>query len=177
MVFYQPMQEKHTALQQTLETLNPQIDNLKLRIQDLKTHAANDPNKNNATKLAELKAVVIRQEQQMLLGYKRFVPPKLMAKVLSDMFNQNAKIHLIKLDILPVATVLSSKQLKPIYKHGLAVTFTGGYMDTLDYLKKLEALPWHFNWDSLNYQVKQYPIAETTLQVYTLSFDKDWLGV
>ena len=50
-------------------------------------------------------------------------------------------------------------------------------MDTVNYLKSLESLPWRFSWDSVDYQVKQYPVAETTLRLYTLSFEENWLGL
>lgn len=176
-LFYQPLQEKRNTLQQTEAQLTPQISNLQLRFRELEQHPVNDPNQSNQTKLSELKVIVLRRQEQMLMGYKRFVPPKQMAKALADMFNQHAKIHLIKLDILPVTTLLTSKQLKPIYKHGLAITITGGYLETLHYLQSLETLPWHFNWDSIDYQVKEHPVAETTLRVYTLSFEQEWLGV
>jgi hypothetical protein len=32
-------------------------------------------------------------------------------------------------------------------------------------------------WDSIDYQVKNYPLAETTIRAYTLSFEESWLGV
>ncbi|MEQ1635765.1 MAG: hypothetical protein ABL903_03675 [Methylococcales bacterium] len=175
--FYQPLQHKDSALRLELTNLKNQIATLQQTATQLESNPRHDPNRNNQAKLAELKANVTRRQEQLLLGYKKFVPPQLMAKALSDMLNQTANTHLIKLDILPATPLLVAKQLRPIYKHGLALTFTGGYMDTLNYLKALEALPWHFNWDSIDYKVKQHPLAETTLRVYTLSFEKDWLGV
>lgn len=176
-LYYQPLQQKRVQLQQTLDTLAPQLENIQLQTVGLVRNPKHDPNQSNQSQLAELKAAVQGREEQMLMGYKKFVPPKLMAKALSDMFNQHAQIKLIKLDILPVTTLLTTNQVHPIYKHGLAVTFTGGFLETLNYLKVLEALPWHFNWDSIEYQVKIHPQAETTLRIYTLSFEKDWLSV
>jgi hypothetical protein len=38
-------------------------------------------------------------------------------------------------------------------------------------------MPWNFVWDGINYQVKDYPIAEITLRVHTLSLEKSWLDV
>jgi MSHA biogenesis protein MshJ len=102
-----------------------------------------------------------------------------MAVALSDILNRNNQLTLIKLDTLPITTLLKSKQpqLNPIYKHGLTITFSGSYLDTFNYLKALESMPWHFIWESIDYQVKDYPIAETTLRVHTLSFKESWLGV
>ncbi|NOT86018.1 MAG: hypothetical protein HOP02_14830 [Methylococcaceae bacterium] len=175
--FYQPMQKKHTTLQQELSSLDTQLTTLKATATQLENHPQIDPNQGNQAKLTTLKASVQNQQEQLLLGHKKFVPPQLMAKALSDMLNHTVHTQLIKLEILPVTPLLLAKQQRLIYKHGLALTFTGGYVDTVNYLKALEALPWHFNWDSIEYKVTRHPLAETTLRVYTLSFEKDWLGV
>jgi MSHA biogenesis protein MshJ len=113
-----------------------------------------------------------------MLGNKKFVPPSLMAKALNDMLKQNQQLTLIKLESLPTTTLLSSKlQLHPTYKHGLEITFTGNYSDTINYLKALEELPWAIVWENIDYQVKDYPKAEITIRLVTLSFDEGWLGV
>lgn len=177
--FYQSIQKKQQALQKELASLTQQITEQQLAAIRLENSAHTDPNLNNTNKLAELKTEYSRLQERMMQGDKNFVPPHLMAVALSDILNKNHQLTLIKLDTLPVTTLLKSKQpsLSPIYKHGLAITFSGNYLDTLNYLKALEALPWHFIWESIDYQVKEYPIAETTIKAYTLSFKENWLGV
>jgi MSHA biogenesis protein MshJ len=101
-----------------------------------------------------------------------FVPPALMANALSDLLKQNNQLTLIKLETLPV-----KPQPPLIYQHGLELHFSGTYADTLAYLTALETMPWNFVWDGINYQVKDYPIAEITLRVHTLSLEKSWLDV
>ncbi|MCI0590119.1 MAG: MSHA biogenesis protein MshJ, partial [Gammaproteobacteria bacterium] len=67
--------------------------------------------------------------------------------------------------------------LQTAYMHGLRMEFEGGYLDTLDYLRKLEALPWAFFWDSVDFKVEKYPKALGSITVYTLSLDANWIGV
>jgi MSHA biogenesis protein MshJ len=176
--FYQPLQKKQQALQQKLAGLKQQITERQLTAIKLENSSFVDPNLNNKLKLAQLKAEHGRL-QELMMQDKSLVPPELMAVALSDILNQNTQLTLIKLDTLPVTTLLESAQpqLNPIYKHGLAITFSGNYLDTLNYLKALESLPWHFIWESIDYKVTQYPVAETTIRVYTLSFKETWLGV
>jgi MSHA biogenesis protein MshJ len=50
-------------------------------------------------------------------------------------------------------------------------------MATLRYLSVLESLPWHFIWDNIEYHVTDYPQAEITIRIYTLSFEEKWLDV
>lgn len=176
--FYQPIQKKQQALQQKLSSLTQQISALQLAAIKLEGSSQIDPNLNNKLKLDQLKAEHSRLKELMMRD-KRLVPPQLMAVALSDILTQNNKLTLIKLDTLPVTTLLESKQPQsnPIYKHGLTITFSGSYLDTLNYLTALESLPWHFVWESIDYQVIDFPAAETTIRVYTLSFKESWLGV
>lgn len=176
--FYQPVMLKQKSLKQQLVSLDTQIASQKQTAALLENSSNTDPNVDNQNKLIELKAQYSRLQEQVMFGNKKFVPPQLMAKALSDMLKQNQQLTLIKLESLPATTLLAAKQQhQPIYKHGLVITFAGNYSDTVNYLEALEALPWAIVWDSLDYQVKNYPMAEITIRAVTLSFEKDWLGV
>lgn len=64
-----------------------------------------------------------------------------------------------------------------LYRHGVEMQLQGSYLATLDYLKRLEQLQWRFQWDALSFQVDEYPTGTVTLEVYTYSTERDWLGV
>lgn len=176
--FYQPTQKELKASLQELGSIKQQISSQQQMAAILENSPRLDPNLGNRNKLAELKAEHSRL-QDLLKHDKMLVPPQLMAEALSDILSQNNHLTLIKLDTLPVSPLLESKlpQQNPIYKHGLSITFSGSYLDTLNYLKALESLPWHFIWESIDFQVTNYPIAVTTVKVYTLSFKEIWLGI
>ncbi|MGZ5050641.1 MAG: hypothetical protein ACXWF8_11290 [Methylobacter sp.] len=176
--FYQPIQKQQQELEQKLASLKQQTADQQLLAIKLENTPRTDPNLDNRNRLNELKAEYKRTQEQVM-NDKSLVPPKLMATALGDILSKNDQLKLIKLNTLPATTLLEAtpEQTSPIYKHGLEITFSGNYLDTLNYLKALEALPWHFVWESLDYKVAQYPIAETTITVYTLSFKESWLGV
>lgn len=177
-LFYQPISLKQNTLQQHLADINSQLASQQQVEAQLENNSKTDPNAVNQAKLLELKTQYSGLQEQIMFGDKKFVPASLMAKALSDMLKQNQQLTLVKLDTLPTSTLLDAKQQHhPIYKHGLAITFTGNYTDTVNYLKALEALPWAIVWDSIDYQVKEYPVAEITIHVVTLSFEEGWLGV
>jgi MSHA biogenesis protein MshJ len=177
-LFFERMELKHKALKQELANINTQADSQREMASMLEKTANTDPNAENQIQLAELKNQYSRLKDQVMLGDKKFVPPKLMAKALNDILKQNQKLKLIKLESLPPTTLLDAKQQhQPVYKHGLMITFTGNYADTVNYFDALEALPWAIVWESLDYKVKNYPMAEITLRAVTLSFEKGWLGV
>lgn len=177
-VLYQPFAAKQKLLQQQLLNLNTEITSKQKIANALESSGISDPNIANQNKLDALKVQYSHLQEQVMLGSKKFVPPQLMAKALSDMLKQNHQLKLIKLESLPPTTLLAAKQQhQPIYQHGLEITFSGTYAETINYLEALEALPWAIVWDSLDYRVKNHPMAEITIRVVTLSFDKGWLGV
>lgn len=63
------------------------------------------------------------------------------------------------------------------WRHGLRVEFSGSYLETVKYLQSLEALDWQFYWDSVELDADNYPIINTAIRIYTLSLDKEWIGV
>lgn len=74
--------------------------------------------------------------------------------------------------------VVNNAPAKPeIYKHGVVLEFQGDYLSTVKYLQSLEALPWKFYWDGMAYKVQEYPKAQVTVNVFTLSLEKGWIGV
>lgn len=64
-----------------------------------------------------------------------------------------------------------------VFKHSVTVEVEGSYFDIVGYLSKLEDLPWLFYWELIDYQVKDYPKARVSIQVYTLSTEEGLLRV
>ncbi|MBP6103638.1 MAG: hypothetical protein KA508_01005 [Gammaproteobacteria bacterium] len=64
-----------------------------------------------------------------------------------------------------------------IFEHGLSIELSGGYFETLDFLKSLEKRHLSVVWDEIDYDVVKYPQAEIKIVMHTLSLDEDWIGV
>lgn len=64
-----------------------------------------------------------------------------------------------------------------IYKHGIEIKLAGNYHDLLAYVAELEASPQKLLWGGMRLVVKNHPVSELTLTVYTLSLDETWLVV
>lgn len=173
--FYQPQQSQQRSLATEIKTLENSLSSQQQLIQQLEAMDHNHPGQQ---KLAQLQQSVNNLKQQLGAGSKKFVPPPLMTQALRDMLSQQSNLQLVKLETLPVTPFGSSDAQQPawVYRHALSITLQGDYFSTLNYLKSLEALPWRIQWDSIDYQVKDYPLAQTRIQVYTLSFEEDWLG-
>jgi len=64
-----------------------------------------------------------------------------------------------------------------LYRHGVEIRLEGSYGQLQAYLAQLEKMPQHLLWGQLSYRVIDYPKAEMTLTVYTLSPDRSWLAL
>ncbi len=177
-LFYQPMQKDNQSIEIEITSLQKQLNAQQQIAKQIEAIIRNNPNASTRQQLTNLQQTVKNLKQQLSLGDKKFVPSELMANALNDILKQHGKLKLIKLETLPVTPFGDNGQQEAwMFRHSMVMTLQGDYFSTLDYLKALESLPWRIHWDSIDYQVKDYPIAETRIQVYTLSFEKDWLGV
>ena len=59
--------------------------------------------------------------------------------------------------------------LNPVTQHSFQLNFVGNYFGVINYLTRLEQLPWHLYWDTLEYKVVKYPQAEVVVKVHILS--------
>jgi MSHA biogenesis protein MshJ len=66
--------------------------------------------------------------------------------------------------------------LDAAYRHGMQMEFSGDFFATLEFLRRLEALEWKFFWESVRFDVTEYPQAIATVRVFTLSLDRNWIG-
>jgi MSHA biogenesis protein MshJ len=115
----------------------------------------------------------------------KLVPPEKMALLLEQVLNKNTHLQLMALNTLPVTlfiepaadTAMATSLEKQIFKHGVQMTVRGNYADLMQYLTALEKMPTQMFWGMAKLSVIQYPNAELTLTLYTLSLDKTWLQV
>lgn len=113
------------------------------------------------------------------------IPPYKMAAVLKDLLRHQNDPRLVRMESLPVEPVYlgptdestASPREPDIFKHGLVMEMTGTYLGTLRYLQAIEGLRWHLLWESLEYDVEEYPDARITLTVRSFSTREGWIGV
>lgn len=152
----------------------------------------------------QLNDKLAKVDEELSSAASGFIPATLMPQVLEEILNNSEKLTLMKLENKPVEVVTgisdanssaekttnnrsSGRQGEQqvvdaddktlLYRHGVEMQLQGSYLATLDYLKRLEQLQWRFQWDALSFQVDEYPIGTVTLEVYTYSTERDWLGV
>ncbi len=71
----------------------------------------------------------------------------------------------------------SAPQELVLYRHAIKIKLSGSYFQLRDYLQQLEALSWKFFWQEFNYQLKEYPVSELEIEMYSLSTKREFIGV
>ncbi len=131
------------------------------------------------------------------------VSPKEMARLVREVLAKNGALQLVSIENLPplplsephpdnTVKTLPSRAIAGVaaptnptdvsaapvlYLHGMRIVLKGRYIDIVRYLQSLEALHWKMFWGNLNLKVEHYPVSEVTLVIYTLGFNRAWIGM
>ncbi|OBV38258.1 type II secretion system protein GspM [Janthinobacterium psychrotolerans] len=75
----------------------------------------------------------------------------------------------------PAASLIKTSPL--LYRHGVEVVLRGSYIDMVNYMEALEAMPTRVFWGDARLEVEQYPDASLRLTLFTLSLDDKWISL
>ena len=166
-------------------TLDNQLAALELKAETAKLRLAMDPHARHRERLTSLEEELSRIDEQLKTQTEGIVPPDEMAELVERLLLKQGNVKLIPLEALPVeslAVIGSGGGSEDgghgsIYKHGMRLEIEGSYRATLEFLERVEKLPWSFFWDQLHYDVTDYPLARVILVVHTFSTREGWIGV
>jgi len=171
---------KHKTLALQLTQAKADTAAARAQTQLLVRQLAQNPDDHARARIAELSRQIGVLDEQMRGVNRGLVPPQRMARILEKMLARTSRVTLVELQTLPVSHLIERNQSldRPnVYKHGIEMTLQGRYLDLLDYLSKLEALPWQMFWAQAQMDANDYPDVRITVTVFTLSLDKKWLVV
>ena len=141
-------------------------------------------------RLAEAKRLLAETEGAIATEERKFTAPDQMKRVVEEMLARNRAVQLVEMRTLTTTSIADArlpagqKPAKPatpgerlIYRHGMELTVSGGYIELLRYLEQLEGLPTQLYWSALDLNAVSYPNHTMKIIVYTLSLDPSWLNV
>ncbi len=164
---------------------NAAIVRVNTELNMLAQRALDDPNKRLRQQIESARSEVQGLQARLRDATDELISPQQMARLLEDMLVRQDELTMLRLQTLEARPLLAQDGeqsnrrdgLSALHRHGFALEFSGSYLATLDYLKTLERLPWQFFWDSVDYEVLEYPYSVVRLKLYTLSLSEDWIGV
>lgn len=148
---------------------------------------------------AELMKTAKILDMQLGILTSDLISPEQMASALHTMLSRQKGLELLSLDTIPATEVekrntenhqdqnnFDQSQEKTteednmvvpgLYKHEIKIVLLGDYFSVLNYLVSLEGLGWRLFWDKLDYEVMDYPTAQITITLHTLSSEKGFIG-
>ncbi len=197
MFLMQPVQDREKGLKSQVQKKQTEQLILNTQIQNIVADLRKDPGKIQKEKINLLKAQLGKLELDVQASTQRLISPKKMAIMLETVLRKVKGLQLLEVKGLgaePVikisdagedetkdGSVTPEKKVRTIvdnaYKHGLSIAFEGDYLSMLEYIQELENLEWGFFWDSLEFEVVEYPESRATITIFSLSLDKNWIGV
>ena len=189
---FTPLHKKQVLLEQEFRSKREQVMILETKIKALIEASKKDPDKENAMRLEQLKKTLGRLDASLAKVTTELVSPREMARLVERVLRRNPHLQVVKVQSLPLSPLVDEEQpvdggeveqtpsAAPdhlIYKHGIYIEVTGRYMDLLQYLRKLESMPWKVFWGRVELASERYPTSRLSLVIYTLSLHEGWIGV
>jgi MSHA biogenesis protein MshJ len=152
-----------------------------------------DPDSANRAALQRLREEVAATEREIGAFGNTLVPPQRIPALLHTLLTRHRGLTLVSMTTLPPRSLIElppagkdgAKPLEDhaalpggnLYKHGIEIKLAGGYQDLLAYVAELDASPQKLLRGGISLVVRQHPVSELTLTIYTLSLDTTWLVV
>ena len=182
--FMAPLDKDRKSKLQQIEALRAEVAGLDQSIEALVGQGAAQPQESSHARADALRAEIADLERRMAGVTSGLIAPKEMSHVLEQVLARANRMTLHGLRTLPPEGVIAPASAgapqgasAQIFKHGIELELSGSYLDTLYFLQALEALPWRFLWDSIEFTVEQHPRGRVKLRLYTLGLEEGWIGV
>jgi len=183
---YEKQQKQNTV---KLAELGQHVITSSDRLSALTVLLRNDPNAPLRAKQKSLKIEMVELTSEIESRLSNLVAPEKMADLMRDVLADYKGLRLLSAKNLPVEPLQiqsvrqgvkpdnsAAEQQTVLFAHGFEMVLSGKYFQTLEFLQHLEEMN-GFYWQALDYKVGEYPKAEITIQISTLSLEEDWIGV
>ena len=185
-----PVLIKRRDLAYDMGQLEQDLQKLQQRAAGAAVEAARSPRAHYDGRRTQLEKELRRLQVELDARNAGLVTPEQARHLLEELLEAEEDLDLVSLTTLeprpiidePSDPVDEGGEADPseepvLYRHDIRVELEGDYFATLHYLRALEERASGLVLDELGYEVQSHPRARVTLTVYTLSFERAWIGV
>lgn len=188
-----PQDAKQTALRAQIDQQHAAIAAIDGEITARVEGSRIDPDAQSRARLNTMKQEMGQLGSQLLALEHGLVPPERMGPLVDGILRANGRLKLVSMRTLPAeplaapgttpaasaadaeAAPAAASDVPLLYRHGVEVTVRGNYLDMVDYMSTLDAMPTRMFWGRARLDVETYPTARLTLTLHTLSLDRQWM--
>lgn len=175
-------------IKKTQSSLQLERSDLELKIAEATSQLAQAKQVHEQTQQAihNTEADLHNKTQRIEDKLNRLVPPTQITALLRNLLGSKDGLKVLSVNNEPVKDISitvdnnaeqGSGDETLLYEHAATIKLSGNYLQLYQYLTELEDTGWELFWDTLHYRVTDYPNAEITLRVLTISTDKHWIGL
>lgn len=180
----EPLEARRLEAEKKIASLKNDVMRLEGETEKLAKELSIDLDAQNRDRKKSLMDSLSRLHEVVDKRTEDLIPPAEMTRVLKQMLLQQAGLRLVRLESLPVEPLFETpegieveSEGDDLFKHGVVIEVLGDYASTVLYLQAVETLPRRFFWESLDYEVTEYPTARVTLTLRSLSTQEGVVGV
>ena len=186
MLLRAPLMERHADAVDRAQQIESEIASLRDSRESLQARLAEvSQEESGRSPAARLRQRVQKVDEKLAGRTAQLISPAQMVGALKDVVAGHPGIRLVRLENQAPETILdasadasnSGSDVPRVYRHSVDLVIEGRYLDVLEYVRRLEALEWQFQWDDLQLETTDYPKARASLTLSTLSLAEDWIGV
>ena len=194
MLILEGQRTRNATLAGSIEQQSASATEMQTQVLLLQQQLQVDPDARAKAEIAALMAEQQMLEKDLLAVGQSLVPPEQMNELLDQLLARHRGLRLVSLKTMKPQSVMGepekdgaaaaaprkeqvADQRFDLYRHGVEIRIEGSFAELQAYLVQLEELKERLLWGYLQYEVGEYPKAEMSLMVYTLSADRTWLAL
>lgn len=172
-----PALEVITSEQIKQQDQQAQFEQVSQEVKELEQLLNADPQETQRRRLEQLQARLLQISRE-LNQEANYVSAADNRALLRELLNQASNVEVQSAQALPAELVYQDEvdQEAGIFRHRLQLVIRGDYASLSGYLQRLEQLTWSFYWQRLDYKVMEPPAAELTIEIYTISLERDYVA-
>jgi MSHA biogenesis protein MshJ len=175
----EPLSQAGNSYGDRLASVQKQQQEAQLLVTTLRSELGTDADAEYRQRIAQLEQQQRELTAQITQSTRHFIAAEQMVALLHNVLQSSSGVQLKQLTTAAPKAVLLAGQTEAdtplLYQHQLTLVINSNYAALLKVLNKIEQLPWLVNWAGLHYQVTDYPSADLTLELITVSEHEDFI--
>lgn len=177
----EPLRQENQQQTRSIESLQAEQLRLQTQFAELLQQSGQDPNRGLRERIQQRQDALAEFQQQVGEQMETWIPPARMNQVMQALVGTTPGLRLQTLRSIPLQALdlghPAESQAPAVFRRPVEIEFTGSFHALLEYMDKLNALPWSLGWEHLQIDATDYPQVQFHLRLYTLSIDEEWLRV
>jgi MSHA biogenesis protein MshJ len=179
--FVLPLMDSIEDSEKKIGTQMAQIQSTQKQIGLYQGALGKDPNTAVNESLAKTQSSIDEVDKLLAQLTVNFISPHKMREVLNELLKSDNNIKVTEFTALAAQKVnidgVPANAKIIIYQHGIRLTVLGSYFDLQKYMKRVEELPWQFNWRVFDYTVEKHPLAKLEIEITTISTNERFIAI